>query len=182
MKRWALALALVAAGCGGEKTQETPAPALPPAPPAIPEVGDLDDGGFLDEDDPGADSLAEADTVASGAPEPAPAAPSFAPFLSEFKVALQNGTARRHAALGDDLSPEALAFVADDPAFRQKILAAGADRYRRYGTRRETYVVVGYDREGNVVPEDEAETESGAGLVFDIVDGEYRLVRIDLAG
>ncbi len=177
MRRAVLALALLASGCGGERAGEAPAPARPPSPPAIPTVGDLDDS-F--EDDLPADTLAEplADTL-EAAPLPDPG-PSFAPFLTEFKVALQNGSARGLAAPG--LSAEDLAAVMDDPAVQQRVLAAGVDRYRREGTRREVYVVVGYDTDGNVVPEDEAETESGVGLVFDVVEGSYRLVRVERAG
>ncbi|WP_143536898.1 hypothetical protein [Rubricoccus marinus] len=177
MKRWALAVALLASGCGGENAQQPAAPALPPAPPSIPDVGDLDDFDDAFED---ADSLGtpEADSLeATALPDPGP---SFAPFLTEFKVALQKGTARRLAAPG--LSAQDFAAVAEDDAVRQHVLAAGVERYRREGTRREVYVVVGYDAEGNVVPEDEAITESAVGLTFDVVDGAYRLVRIERAG
>lgn len=177
-----MAAVLLAAGCGGESAQTEAGPALPPAPPDLPDVGDLDDAAFasdLDSLDLAPDSTA-ADTLASSEADPAPAAPSFEPFLREFKVALQNGRARDLAASG--LSAEDLAAVADDAAFRQRVLAAGPDRYRRYGTRRETYLVVGYDADGAIVPEDEAVTESAVGLIFDVVEGEYRLVRIERAG
>ena len=104
--------------------------------------------------------------------------PTFAPFLREFKVALQNGDA---AGLAAGVPAGDLAALGD-PDFQREVLAAGADRYSRDGTRRETYVVVGFDGDGNVVPEDEAVTESGLGLVFDVVDGAYRLVRVSRAG
>ncbi|MEL6614433.1 MAG: hypothetical protein AAFQ43_01770 [Bacteroidota bacterium] len=185
MRPLALVLAvLVATGCGGDSAQTEAGPALPPAPPDLPDVSDLDDADFasdLDSLDLVVDSLV-ADTLASGEPEadPAPAAPSFEPFLREFKVALQTGRVADLAAKG--LPAADLAAVADDADFRPRILSAGADRYRRYGTRREAYLVVGYDADGAVVPEDEAVTESALGLVFDVVDGEYRLVRVERAG
>ncbi|HIG74115.1 MAG TPA: hypothetical protein EYQ24_05960 [Bacteroidetes bacterium] len=179
MRRLALLGLVALAACGGEETPQTTDDEafVPPAPPTL-EPLDVDSLG-LDEDDLAMDSLALADSASAEA-EPLPAAPDFAPFLSEFKRALQTGAAERYAAPG--LDDADLAFLVDDPAFRQRFLAAPPDRYRREGTRREVYVVVGYDLEGNVVPEDEAETESGLGLVFDVVDGAYRLVRVSAAG
>ena len=178
MKRLALlTLGIALAACGGE-TEPTPSAAayVPPAPPAPEAFAPADSLGFVAEADSLAlDSLAVNDSAA--VTEAPPPAPSFAPFLARFKQALQTGDAAPFAAEGVDLGP-----LADDPAFRQRVLAAPPDRYRREGTRREVWVVVGYDMEGNVVPEDEAETESGLGLVFDVVDGAYRLVSLNAAG
>ena len=178
-----LAFAALAAGCGGDSSEgETPTAFVPPPPPD-PEVEEA-----LEDLDPfPMDSLAR-DSVLAGTPntiledEPGPSAPppTFAPFLRDFKQALQTGDAGRFAA--PTLSASDLALVAEDAAFRQRVLEAGPERYRRDGMRREVYVVVGYDMDGNVVPEDEAETESSLGLVFDVVGGAYRLVRVEAAG
>ena len=181
---WIAALPLVAlSACGGESAQDTSTVALPPEPPSFPEPDAFDDDDFEDlAATP--DTSVTADTLATSpeASGDATPAPTFEPFLREFKVALQEGGARRYAAIGSSLTADDLAALTADPAFQQKVLAAGPDRYRRYGNRRETYVVVGFDADGNIVPEDEAVTESGLGLVFDIVDGAYRLVRIERAG
>lgn len=175
-----LVTAALAAGCGSDGSPEAPGPALPPAPPTIPEAVDEtfeDDLGELAPDSLAAGALADSLDALDEAQEAAPV-PTFAPFLTEFKTALQTG---RAAALASGVPAAELAALADADVQRE-VLAAGPDRYRRDGTRREAFVVVGYDGEGNVVAEDEAVTESAVGLVFDVVDGEYRLVRIDRAG
>ncbi len=66
--------------------------------------------------------------------------------------------------------------------FRDGVLALTARDFRRDGTRRQSAVVVGYDAEGQIVPQDEALTESAAVLTFDVVGGAYRLVGVELAG
>ncbi|MEM1056599.1 MAG: hypothetical protein AAGI52_13835 [Bacteroidota bacterium] len=174
-------LVILAAGCGGEEATESETSVfIPPPPPSEDAFAPPDTLGFF----PEADSLVVEDSQAVAdsilVPEAPPAAPSFAPFLQEFKQALQTDTADQFA--GPDLPTGDLALVTEDPAFLQRVLATPPDRFRREGTQREVWVVVGYDMDGNVVPEDEAETESGLGLVFDVVDGAYRLVRVDSAG
>ena len=182
--RFALvALAVLVAGCGGDPSDGEATTAFVPPPPPDPEVADvLDDLEPFPADSLGRDSvLAETpNTILGDEPVPSTPPPTFAPFLRDFKEALQTGDARRFAA--PTLSASDLALVAEDPAFSQRVLEAGPERYRRDGTRREVYVVVGYDLDGNIVPEDEAETESSLGLVFDVVDGAYKLVRVEPAG
>ena len=174
-------LAVLVAGCGPDESESETTTAFVPPPPPAPEVVEVPDDL---EPFPEADSLAPdsalAETTALPEEGPSMPPPTFEPFLRDFKEALQTGDAERFAAPA--LSASDLALVLDDDAFRQRVLEAGPDRYRRDGMRREVYVVVGYDMDGNVVPEDEAETESGLGLVFDVVEGAYKLVRVEPAG
>ena len=114
-----------------------------------------------------ADSLAQA------------ARPDFRAFFPRFRAAAEAGTAAGLATDGVDRDLLAAALA---PPFRAGVLALTARDFAREGTARTAVVVVGYDTEGRVVPQDEADTESAVVLRFDVVDGAYRLVAVDLAG
>ncbi|MEM6326083.1 MAG: hypothetical protein AAF791_03100 [Bacteroidota bacterium] len=170
-----MVLTVALAACGGT---EEPIPEEEGVFVPVPSPEDLEVPADSFDTFPEADSLALDSLIVEDSVQVTEApAPSFAPFLAQFKQALQTGDVEAFAAEGVDVW-----VLANDPAFQQQVLAAPPDQYSREGTRRETWVVVGFDVEGNVVPEDEADTESGLGLVFDVVDGAYRLVRVDMAG
>lgn len=178
-----LVLALVAlAACGGERegvavTEAAPVGTPAPAPPRLDAPLDTifpDSGLFAD---PSLDSLA-ADTL--DADSLAASAPDFRAFWPRFRDALDAGAVGRLAALGEGSAP--LDALTADSVFRERALALTARDFRRDGTSRDVWVRVGFDADGNVVPEDEAVTESGLRLRFEVVDGEYRLVRLDAAG
>ena len=77
---------------------------------------------------------------------------------------------------------EQLSPLLDDPAFRDGVLALTPRDFRRAATSRTATVIVGYDADGTVVPQEEAETESSLTLRFDVLEGEYRLVGLEVAG
>ena len=181
MRRAALLVALAAAGGCGERPDGVP-------------VGQADDGaalphpsgwrsGALDTvyadtlafaDSLRADSLAAADTLAAAR------APEAAPLWAAVQAAVR---ARRRAAW-DDLTAgtagAALAWevLADGP-FRDGLLALDARDLRRDGTARVARVVVGYDADGRVVPQDEADRDRALTLRLDVVDGAYRVTRVE---
>lgn len=194
--------ALVFGGCGGDKPQGievTEAPSdselLPGARrPAALDTVYADSGLFSDPrfhpdslraDSLRRDSLARDSALQAAA---APAAPDFRTAFPAFLAAVREGRSavRARTAFSDAL-PEADFPMLYDAAFgegpfRDGILALTARDFRRERTARVAMVVVGYDTEGRVVPQDEAETESAVILTFDVVEGAYRLTKIDLAG
>ena len=192
MVRLAFLAALVAlAACGSDAegvavTEAPPGALRAPVPGAL---GDTARPAPLDtvyadsalSADPAFDSLAagRADTVRA-----APAAPDFRAFWPRFQDAARAGQDAR-AALAAGGGAEALRALGPtvfaDP-FLDGVLALAARDFRRDGAAREATVTVGYDRAGAVVPEDEAAREATATLRFDVVDGAYRLVGLDVAG
>ncbi|MAQ92298.1 MAG: hypothetical protein CMM84_02025 [Rhodothermaceae bacterium] len=194
--------ALLLGGCGGDKPQGievTEAPAdselLPGARRGAPlDTVYADSGLFSDPrlhpdslraDSLRRDSLARDSALQAAA---APVAPDFRTAFPAFLAAVREGRSavRARTAFSDAL-PEADFPMLYDAAFgegpfRDGILALTARDFRREGTARVATVTVGYDGDGNVVREDEALTESAVILTFDVVEGTYRLVRIDLAG
>ena len=175
------ALAVLAA-CGGEETATIPEVNVPPSPGAI-EAPSLGQDTITYSDSVVVDTLAGADADSTLAPA---AAPAFPAFLADLKAQIRAGNRNAVAALATAPAAQTLANgghrFAFEGAIGERFLSAEPARYRRDGTRRTLSVVVGFDGEGEVVPEDEAETESGAVYTFDLVDGEYRLIRLDLAG
>ena len=189
MARLALAAALVAlAACGSDAegvavTEAAPGPLRAPVPAAF---GDTARPAPLDTvyadsalfEDPALDSLA-VDTARA-----APAAPDFRAFWPRFRAAVRAGRGGG-AELATERGAEALRTLGPtvfaDP-FLDGVLALTARDFRRDGAARAATVTVGYDRAGVVVAEDEAVREATATLRFDVVDGAYRLVDLDLTG
>ncbi len=197
-------LAVAAAGCGGdqprgvqvtEATDDARLPARPRQSLAFDTVY-ADSGRYADprldslrRDSLRADSLsARGDEAGSESPaaEPASPAASFQAFWPRFRDAVRAG-AEPTAALvrfSGDLRREDFGATfgsAFGAPFRGPVLALAPRDFRRNGAAREVTVTVGYDARGEVVPEDEAETESSVTLRFDVVDGAYRLVSVALA-
>ena len=195
MRAALLLAALAASACGGDSARsvevtEAPADAFTGRPPTAPpdtSVLDLVRLDSLRRDSLRADSL-RADSVRQSEPV-SPAAPDFRAFWPRFQAAVREGrpAVARLAAFSDGLERSAFdghlfeAVFGSEP-FRSRVLALGPRAFERDGTRRAVTVLVGYDTDGEVVPEDEAETESAVTLAFDVVDGAYRLVALRLAG
>lgn len=194
-----LALAVALGACGGERPQGvevTEADDEVASAPARPSVGALesaapDTAGIAEAQ---RDSLTRADALRRDSlrqdslARAEAARPDFRVFWPRFRTAVlggRDGVAAR-TAFSDDLPPEAFELlyeVAFGPGpFRDGLQRLSARDFRRDGTRREAVVVVAYDADGRVVPEDEGVTESGLVLAFDVVDGAYRLVGLQLAG
>ena len=187
--RWAvLVLAATLAACGGDRegvavTEADPVGTLAPAAPP-PRFDTPLDTTYADSAlfaDPALDSLA-ADSAEADTLRVAASGPDFRTFWPRFRAALADApeTLGTFAALREGSTP--VDVLVADPLFRERVLSLTARDFRRQGTSRDVWVRVGFDRDGNVVPEDEAETESGLGLRFEVVDGAYRLVRLDAAG
>ncbi len=202
MRRGALLLAALAVGaCGGDRPQGVEVTEAPPeselrARPGRPAPLDTvyaDSGLFVDPslrpDSLRRDSLRRDSLRADSVRQARAARPDFRPFWPGFLRAVRSGPDAVAAltAFSDVLPRDAFddalypAVFSDGP-FRDGLLGLTARDFRRDGTRRAVTVTVGYDADGRVVREDEAVTESAAVLTFDVVDGAYRLVRIDLAG
>ena len=198
-------LAVLLVGCGGDKprgvevteatddariaTRSRPSQAL--------DTTYADSGLFVDPrldslrlDSLRADSLRR-DSLRRGA-EAGPAAPSvpaadFTAFWPRFKAAVRAGLepTMALAQFSPDFPREDFGTTFEaafgDP-FRSRVLALTPRDFRRDGTAREAMMTVGYDAEGEIVPQDEAETESAVIVRFDVVDGAYRLVSVQLAG
>ena len=198
----AAALLVGAAGCGGDSprgvqvTEAADDARLPDRPRQSLAFDTVyaDSGRYVDprldslrRDSVRADSLLAATAGAASPPEPAAQAASFQAFWPRFKDAVRAG-AQPTAALARfsvDLRREDFGATFESAfgaPFRGPVLALTARDFRRDGTAREVTVTVGYDAEGQVVPEDEAETESSVVLRFDVVEGAYRLISVALAG
>ncbi|MEM1117793.1 MAG: hypothetical protein AAF845_13885 [Bacteroidota bacterium] len=196
MRAAVLAMALVLAACGGERegvtvTEAEPvaslAPSVPPPPRLDAPLDTVDADSLLGDLAP--DSLAadttDADTIAASGPD-------FRAFWPRFRDALAAGpeaVAPLTAFAPDSLRPsyappfeDLLSEIQDGGLFRDPILALTARDFRVDGDARDVWVTVAYDEDGNVTVEDEGVSESGLGLRFEVVDGAYRLVRIDVAG
>lgn len=195
-----LALGLLAGACKGRREGVAVTEAPPVGVPAAPGLYTEGDTVYADAafaDSLRADSLAavdslRADSVAAATPATAPA-PDFRAFWTSFRAALRTGRRATVAPLAlvgpGGIAPAewpdlATAFLDDD--FRTALLALDATALRRDGDARVATGVVGYDAEGRVVPQDEADTDSAVILRFEIVAGAdslaWRLVRVDVAG
>ena len=201
MRRGALLLALVVSACGGDRPQGVEVTEAPPESelrtrPSGPVPLDTvyaDSGLFADPslrpDSLGADSLRR-DSLRQDSLRRAQAArPDFRTFWPDFRRAVQSGpdavaalTAFSASLSRDDFDAALYPGVFEEGPFRDGVLDLTARDFRRDGPRRIVTVTVGYGADGDVVPEDEAVTESAAVLTFDVVGGAYRLVRIDLTG
>ena len=200
MRRGALLLAALAAGaCGGDRPQGVEITEAPPESevrpgrrPAPLDTVYADSGLFADPrlrpDSLRADSLRRDSLRQDSLRRAAVARPDFRAFWPRFRRAVQAGpdSVAARTAFSDALPRDdfrglyAVAFA--DSLFRPRVLGLTARDFRREGLRREVTVTVGFDADGRSVPEDEAVTESAVVLTFDVVDGAYRLVRVQQAG
>ena len=188
----ALALAGALAGCGGDAPEGLPVGQAPPpeafardpfaAPPgtAARRAGDPDSLGAraLRPDSLPADSLrthAGLDSLRAEPPS-APAAADAAPDLDAAWRAFLGGRDLATTPAARRAAARALA-----PPFGPAVRAAQPRTFRRDGTLRTAVVRVGFDAGGAVVPQDEAVRDSTVRLVFDVVDGAYRLVDATLS-
>lgn len=199
--RTVLALALVVAACGDEQPRGVQVTEArdDPRPPARPRGGLAFDSVYADsglyadpgpDAEPGLDSLRRdslrRDALPPSEAQPA-AAPDFRAFWPRFRDAVRAGrqaTAALTAGTGP-VSPESFGETFETalgPPFREGVLALTPRDFRRDGTAREARVVVGYDADGQTVPQDEAVTESAVTLRFDVVEGTYRLVSLTVVG
>lgn len=185
MRPLALAVAAVLAACGGDRegvavTEAEPVGRVAPLPPG--RTAPLDtvyaDSGLYA--DPRLDSLLADSAARADALEPADAAPDFRRFWPRFQRALRTSPDSVEALAR--LRPGSAPVEAVEGPFLDRALALTARDFRRDGTVRDVQIRVGYDPDGRVVPEDEAATESSVTLRFEVVDGAYRLVRVDMAG
>ncbi|HEX8298273.1 MAG TPA: hypothetical protein VF594_03860 [Rubricoccaceae bacterium] len=191
-----LSVLLGLAGCkgrgGGVAVTEAPPVGFPSAAERYAE-GDTVYAAYADSlaaDSLAADSLAAASTPRVAA---ADSTPDFRPFWAAFRAAVRSGRRPAVTALtrvgpggiAPAAWPSASGAFLDEP-FRTPLLALDANALAREGDARVATVVVGFDAEGAVVPEDEADTDSAVVLRFEIVadaaGAAWRLVRVDTAG
>ncbi|MGB3543041.1 hypothetical protein [Rubrivirga sp.] len=192
--RLVVVVALLAAGCGGESqgvevTEADDSPpsrtVRPPDPRAPLDTVYADSGLFVDPslqlDSLSADSLRR-DSVRQDSLAQVPVAPDFRTFWPEFRIALEDGPAAAAslAAIEGD-AESAIGRLLVGP-FLDGALALSARDFRRAATSRMATVIVGYDADGTAVPQENALTESAVTLRFDVLEGEYRLVGLEVAG
>lgn len=185
MRAAALALAALLAACGGDRegvpvTEAAPVDAFPPPAPRPDAAFDTvyaDSGLYADRflDSLRADSATAGDSLA-----PAASGPDFRAFWPRFQRALRSRP--DSVAALSRLRPGSAPAEAVEGPFLDRALALTARDFRRDGPARDVQIRVGYDAEGAVVREDEAVTESSVALRFEVVEGAYRLVRVDVAG
>ncbi len=185
-----LALGACKRGPEGVAVTEAPPVAFPEAPGRYTQ-GDTTYAGadslFL------VDSLL-ADSVAEAAPDVArDSTPDFGRFWTAFRAAARSGRRADAATLAvvgpGGIAradwPQAAEAITTEP-FRAQIAALDARSLDYDGPARTATLTVGFDAEGNIVPEDEADTDSSVILRFEIVEAPggraWRLVRADIAG
>lgn len=141
-----------------------------------------------------ADSLAQVDSSAAASPAAVEQlAPDFTLFWAAFRAAARSGRRTDVAALAvvgpggiaRDAWPQAAEAVTTEP-FRARLLALDAPNLAYDGGARTATLVVGYNSEGAVVPQDEADADASLTLRFETVDAPggrgWRLVRAERAG
>ncbi len=187
-------LALGACKGGPEGVAVTEAP--PVAFPAAPGRYAAGDTTFADADSLLAPDAPDAPLADSVAPPPVAAhdsAPDFGSFWAAFRAAARSGRRADVAALAV-VGPGGVAradwptvaeAITTEP-FRAQIAALDSRSLAYDGPARTATLTVGFDSEGNVVPQDEADTDSSMILRFEIVEAPggraWRLVRADVAG
>ncbi len=185
-----LALGACKRGPEGVAVTEAPPVAFPSAP------GRYTEG---DTTYAGADSLLVADSlladsaVAAAAVAAPDSTPDFGRFWGAFRAAARSGRRADVTALAvvgpNGVAradwPQAAEAITTDP-FRALIAALDAQSLAFDGPARVATLTVGFDSDGNVVPEDEADTDSSVLLRFEIAEAPggraWRLVRVDFAG
>ncbi|MEO0558824.1 MAG: hypothetical protein AAF170_11645 [Bacteroidota bacterium] len=175
-----IAVALLSVGCG----EDTPTVTITEADPVAerrPQLADTSELAMADTTL--ADSALVVDSVEVAPVDTVAAPPDFAPFWTTFQGAIRSGNVNavtRFAKLGEagiGLADVDQAYIAafTEP-FKTAVLTLTPRDFERDGTIREIRVVVGFDAEGRVVPEDEADRDEAIRLQFDVVDGRYRWV------
>ena len=169
---------------GGAVTEAPPGGAPAPA------VRDADgDTTYSDSAYAASDSLAGTllDPLARPPAAAADSTPDFDAFWADFRAAVRSGRRADLAALTAPSVRDAAAALAEP--FRTPLLALDARDLAREpapaqagGDARIATTTVGFDAAGNVVPQDEADTDRTVALRFEIVAGAWRLVRVETAG
>ncbi|GAB5535481.1 MAG: hypothetical protein Rubg2KO_17300 [Rubricoccaceae bacterium] len=181
-KLWAVGVvvALALSGCGDDTPTVTITEADPVAErrPLMPDTSSLGTP-----DSTIADSALVVDSVEVASIDTVAAPPDFAPFWTTFQAAVRSGNVdavTRYAKLGEaglGLADVDHAYItAFTEPFKTAVLSLSPRDFERDETAREVRVVVGFDAEGRVVPEDEADTDESIRIQFDVVDGRYRWV------
>lgn len=114
-------------------------------------------------------------------------ADAFATFLQEFQAAVRaddpasvSSLVRfREGGLDANAFEETIFPIVFRGEMGDRFLDVEPSDVERSGTQRRITLHVGYDREGNVVPPEEAYTEAAATLTFDQTAEGYRLVRVE---
>lgn len=106
------------------------------------------------------------------------------PDVGPVWQAVQEAARRRQRAAWDAATGQApgasLAWEAlDGGPFLDGLLALTPRDLRRDGSARMARIVVGYDADGRVVPQEEAERDRTLTLRLDVVDGAYRVVDVE---
>lgn len=176
---WAAVLCVALVGCG----EDTPSVTITEADP-VAERGSVtsDTSALAMSDSTLADSVL-VDSVEVAVADTVAAPPNFDPFWTTFQAAIRSGVVSAvtyQALLGEEgigLAEIDHAYItAFTEPFKSVVLSLSPRDFERDGTAREIRVVVGYDENGRVVPEDEATTDAGIVLRFDVVNGRYRWV------
>jgi len=171
---------LALGGCGDDKPSVTITEADPVA-----ERRSLtaDTSALAASDSTLADSALVADSVEVAPADSVLAPPDFAPFWTGFQAAVRSGNVdavTRYAKIGEVglglVDVDRAYITAFTEPFKTAVLSLSPRDFERAETAREVRVVVGFDADGRVVPEDEADTDSAIQLRFDVVDGRYRWV------
>lgn len=145
--------------------------------------------------DPDVDTLSAVDTTLADtvavdtsavAADSVAAPPDFDAFWPAFQAAVRTGNVDVVARLarfepGGAGLDESYTSAFTEP-FRSGVLALRPRDFRHSGTARDARVVVGYDADGRVVPQDEADRDEAIRLRFDVVDGAYRWVDLETDG
>ena len=197
-----LGLLLALGACKGAPEGVAVTEAPPVAFPAAPGRYAEGDTTYAAADSLADDSLADdslaADALAADSAARPPAAvrdstPDFGRFWTTFRQAARSGRRGGVAALAvvgpggvarADW-PQAAEALTTEP-FRTPLLALDARSLAYDGSARTASLLVGFDTDGTVVPQDEAETDSAVLLRFEIVGAPggraWRLVRVEFAG
>ena len=182
-RRWVgtAVVCIVLAGCGDDKPSVTITEADPVA-ERTPST--VDTSALAASDSTLTDSLVIADSadvalVDSVAAPP----PDFNAFWTQFQAAVRSGrvgAVTQYAKLGGDgiglVDIDKAYISAFTEPFKSAVLSLSPRDFERDSLAREIRVVVGYDADGRVVPEDEADTDSAILLRFDVINGRYRWV------
>ncbi|HEX8384947.1 MAG TPA: hypothetical protein VF576_02130 [Rubricoccaceae bacterium] len=179
-----VALAALAGGCKGRPSGVAVTEAPPVGFPSAPGRYTDGDTTYADSAYAFSDTLAASDSLARPPEVAADSTPDFDVFWGDFRAALRLGRPANVEALaaGPAVGRSEAARAAFAEPFRSGLLALTPRDLTRDGDARVARAVVGYDAEGNVVPQDEADTDSAVVLRFEVVGGGWRLVRVDLPG
>lgn len=175
----AVLVMLVLGACGGEPSGvtvgEAPPVVLAPPPSRTPVAAR--DTVYADTlQVSGSDSAAVAADTLAVRPEPDEA-------LEALQRAVRDGRRSALTTLAPDVPAtdlDLLWVLVESGPFRDGLLALAPRDLRRDGSARTARVVVGYDAAGQIVPQDEAETDRALAVRFDAVDGVYRIVGVDV--